>query len=59
MKMYVYKDIAGEWRWRIVHKNGEIVCVSGEAFASKSNATKAAKSLASKFKIKIQVVIQE
>jgi len=32
----VYEDAAGEWRWRLRHRNGEIVADSGEGYASRS-----------------------
>lgn len=31
----------GAWRWRVRAKNGKLVCTSGEAFDSKSNAKRA------------------
>ncbi len=34
----VYQDNAGEWRWRFVHRNGNIIADSGEGYASKSGA---------------------
>lgn len=33
----IYKDTAGEWRFRIKGKNGEIVA-TGEAYQSKAGA---------------------
>ncbi|WP_254763026.1 amphi-Trp domain-containing protein [Natrinema marinum] len=41
----VYEDRAGEWRWRLVHWNGNIVGDSGEGYASRSNAERAARSV--------------
>ena len=37
----VYRDRAGEWRWRLVHWNGNILADSGEGYASRSNAVRA------------------
>lgn len=37
----VYKDKAGEWRWRLKARNGKIVADSGEGYASKRNARRA------------------
>ncbi len=37
----VYEDSAGEWRWRLVHDNGNVLADSGEGYASKSNARRA------------------
>jgi len=34
----VYEDNAGEYRWRLVHQNGNIIADSGEGYASKSGA---------------------
>lgn len=30
-----YEDTAGEWRWRLVHRNGNIIADSGEGYASR------------------------
>ena len=30
-----YKDNAGRWRWRLVHRNGNIIADSGEGYASR------------------------
>ncbi|SEA19484.1 Uncharacterized conserved protein YegP, UPF0339 family [Haloplanus vescus] len=38
----VYEDAAGEWRWRLVARNGEIVADSGEGYGSRSGAREAA-----------------
>ena len=39
----VYEDRGGEWRWRLVHWNGNIVADSGEGYSSRSNARRAAR----------------
>ncbi len=36
-KFQVYKDVSGQYRWRLVAGNGEIVAVS-EAYTTKYNA---------------------
>ncbi|RQG98847.1 amphi-Trp domain-containing protein [Natrarchaeobius oligotrophus] len=41
----VYEDRADEWRWRLVHWNGNVIGDSGEGYASKRNATRAVKSV--------------
>lgn len=41
-KYDVYADSAGNYRWRLWASNGKIVASSGEAFASKQNAERAA-----------------
>ena len=37
----VFEDAAGEFRWRLVHDNGEIVADSGEGYADEDGATEA------------------
>lgn len=44
-KLYIAVDRAGKYRWRIVAPNGEIVAASGESFASRGNAIRAARRL--------------
>ena len=34
----VYEDAADEWRWRLVHDNGNVIADSGEGYASKQRA---------------------
>jgi len=38
----VYCDAAGEWRWRRVAPNGEIIADSGEGYTRKFDALQAA-----------------
>lgn len=38
----VYRDRAGEWRWRLKAGNGRTVGDSGEGYASEHNARRAA-----------------
>ena len=35
MKYHVYKDSAGEWRWRLKAANGNTLADSGEGYSSK------------------------
>ena len=37
----VYKDEAAKWRWRLRHRNGNILAGSGEGYASRSGARRA------------------
>lgn len=41
----VYEDRADEWRWRLVHWNGNIIADSGEGYASRSNAKRAVRGV--------------
>lgn len=40
-----YEDNAEEWRWRLVHRNGNIIADSGEGYSSKQNATQGLESV--------------
>ncbi len=41
----VFADSAGEWRWRLVATNEEIIAASGEGYASKQGAKRGARSV--------------
>jgi uncharacterized protein YegP (UPF0339 family) len=34
----IYKDEVGQYRWRLVHDNGNIIADSGEGYSSKQKA---------------------
>jgi uncharacterized protein YegP (UPF0339 family) len=36
-KFEYYKDVAGEWRWRVKHQNGNIVADSSEGYKNKQD----------------------
>ncbi|MBX0325969.1 DUF1508 domain-containing protein [Halomicroarcula sp. F13] len=40
-----YQDSADEWRWRLVHDNGNIIADCGEGYASKQKATQGLESV--------------
>jgi uncharacterized protein YegP (UPF0339 family) len=42
MRLEVFADDAGSWRWRCRAGNNRVVFTAGESFASKSNAKRAA-----------------
>lgn len=42
-KFKLYKDNAGEWRWRLVGKNGRIIADGAEGYATRNNAKQALK----------------
>lgn len=44
-KFVVYKDKSDHYRWRLVASNGQTTASSGEAFASHSDAKRAAESV--------------
>jgi uncharacterized protein len=37
-KFEIYKDTGGEFRWRLVHTNGQVIANSGEGYKAKANA---------------------
>ncbi|MCL7417313.1 MAG: DUF1508 domain-containing protein [Halalkalicoccus sp.] len=41
----VYRDRASEWRWRLVHRNGNIIADGGEGYSSKQSAIKGLRSV--------------
>lgn len=45
MKIVIYEDSSGYWRWRLRAANGRTFACSGEAFDSRFNAVRAAKRL--------------
>jgi uncharacterized protein len=48
MKLEVYDDAGGKARWRLKATNGQTVAASGEAFASRSSARRAAANFKAK-----------
>ena len=42
---HVYEDDAGQYRWRLVHSNGNIIADSGEGYASKQKAKQGLQSV--------------
>jgi uncharacterized protein YegP (UPF0339 family) len=45
VKFVIYADSGGNYRWRLVASNGQTVATSGESFASKGNARRAAEGV--------------
>jgi uncharacterized protein YegP (UPF0339 family) len=41
-KFQIYSDAAGRYRWRLKDADGEKVALSGDSFASRSEARRAA-----------------
>lgn len=41
----LYRDRAEEWRWRLRHRNGEVIADGGEGYTSKQNAVKGIRSV--------------
>lgn len=41
-RLTIYRDKRGEYRWRLVHKNGCIMADSGEGYTRKRDARRAA-----------------
>ncbi|USZ68564.1 YegP family protein [Halorussus salilacus] len=43
----LYEDRSDEWRWRLVHDNGNVIADSGEGYASKQKARQGIESVKS------------
>ncbi len=43
----LFRDKAGEWRWRLIHENGNVLADSGEGYSSRSKARQGAESVRS------------
>ena len=41
----VYEDRGGKWRWRLIHRNGEILADGGEGYASRTGAIQGIQSV--------------
>ncbi|WP_459194496.1 HVO_2922 family protein [Halosimplex sp. J119] len=41
----VFRDRADEWRWRLVHRNGNVIATSGEGYTRRHNAEKGLRSV--------------
>jgi len=41
----LFEDSAGEWRWRLVHDNGEIIGDGGQGYSSKQKAKQGLRSV--------------
>lgn len=41
----VYEDTQGDWRWRLVHDNGNIIADGGEGYASKQKCEEGIESV--------------
>ena len=41
----VYEDNAGEWRWRLIASNGNIIADSGEGYQSKQGVKRGIESV--------------
>jgi uncharacterized protein YegP (UPF0339 family) len=44
-KFVIYADRSNSYRWKLVASNGQTVASSGESFASKANARRAAEAV--------------
>lgn len=41
MKLEVYRDAKGEWRWRLRHRNGNVMADSAEGYKRRSRCVNA------------------
>ena len=49
LRFEYYQDASGEWRWRLVARNGRIVADSGEGYSSKAKCLRAINKLRDSF----------
>lgn len=45
-KIEIYRDEAGGWRWRLIARNGKIICTPGENFTSRKDARRSYRTVA-------------
>jgi uncharacterized protein YegP (UPF0339 family) len=55
-KAYIYKDKIGEYRWRIVSRNGKILADSGEGYKRMMGALRGLQLVTKNFDIKLEKV---
>ena len=41
----VFRDRGDEWRWRLRHRNGNVIAISGEGYTRKHDAKKGLQSV--------------
>lgn len=41
----IYRDNAGEWRWRLIAPNGNLIAASGEGYVSKQGVERGIESV--------------
>lgn len=46
LTFHVFKDMRGEWRWRLKASNGKVIADSGEGYKRERSAVNAANRLA-------------
>jgi len=46
MKIVIYRDVKGEWRWKLVARNGRTVANGGEGYKRKSGILKTLNAIA-------------
>lgn len=56
MKIHVYQDLRGEWRWRLVAANGRVVADGSEGYSTKENLSRAVDTLLNAFHEGVDVV---
>jgi uncharacterized protein YegP (UPF0339 family) len=44
-KFELYKDAKGEFRWRLISSNGQMIANSGEGYKTKASATNGIESV--------------
>lgn len=58
MRFYIYRDKNGEWRWRLIARNGLIMADSAEGYKRKAKCVAAlTKILLSVHKYKYSIIV--
>lgn len=45
LKIEMYKDRRGQWRWRMLARNGKVIADSAESYSKRGNVVRAARSV--------------
>lgn len=51
MKFQIYIDEVGEFRWRLIARNGNIIAESGEGYKKKADLKRSIKSIQEKVSV--------
>jgi uncharacterized protein YegP (UPF0339 family) len=54
MRIEIYEDTQGEWRWSLLASNGRILADGAEGYETESSVKRAVKSLIAKLKHSVQ-----
>lgn len=58
MKIQIYEDRIGEWRWRAVEANGRIVATGSEGYTTQRAARRGYDNVKAEFQAEIPIEVQ-